>query len=151
MVHNHFRYHHAVDDHNVKWHSPISIEVVWATKQWPNRVFCFLLLITEVNCFLAESYFTGRNSDSMLDFQKHLSFELIENAYMREEDRVEHHRSARIREGIGHGLVSLPPWKIFSCRCLITSVSKYPQKKCSCEVRTYCVCSPGVPLCSHYP
>ena len=32
---------------------------------------------------------------------------------MREEDRVEHHRSARIREGIGHGLVSLPPWKKF--------------------------------------
>ena len=113
VVHNHFQYCHAVDDHNAKWHSPISIELVWATKQWPNRVFCFLLLITEVNCFLAESYFTGQNSDSMLDFQKHLLFELIENAYMREEDRVEHHRLARIREGIGHGLVSLPPWKKF--------------------------------------
>ena len=32
---------------------------------------------------------------------------------MREEDRVEHHRSARIRAGISHGLVSLPPWKKF--------------------------------------
>ena len=96
VVHNHFQYHHAVDDHNVTWHSPISIEVVWATKWWPNRVFCFLLLITEVNCFLAESYFTGRNSDSMLDFWKCLSFKLIQNAYMREEDRVEHHRSTMI-------------------------------------------------------
>ena len=115
VVHNHFQYHRAVDDHNAKWHSPISIEVVWATKWWwPNRVFCFLLLITEVNCFLAESYFIGQKSDSILDFQTHLSFELIENAYMREEERVEHHRSRRIREGIGHGLVSLPPWKKFS-------------------------------------
>ena len=106
VVHNHIQYHHAVDDHNAKWHSPISIEIVWATKQWPNRVFCFLLSITEVNCFLAESYFTGRKSDSMLGFWKHLSFELIENAYMREEERVECHRSCRIREGISHGLVT---------------------------------------------
>ena len=152
VVHNHFQYHHVVDDHNAKWHSPISIEVVWATKWWPNRVFSFLLSITEVNCFLAESYFTGQNSDSILDFWKRLSFELIENAYMKEEDRVECHRSARIRERIGRGLVLLPPWKNFSGRHLITSVSKYPQKKCSrcChKVRTYCVCSPGVPLCSH--
>ena len=114
VVHNHFQYCHAVHDHNAKRHSPISMEAVWATKWWPNRVFCFLLLITEVNCFLAESYYTGQKSDSMLDFWKHLSFELIENAYMRGEERVECHRSCRIREGISHGLVLLPPWKKFS-------------------------------------
>ena len=128
VIHNHFQYHHAVDDHNVKWHSPISIEVVWATKRWPNRVFCFLLSITKVNSFLAESYFTGRKSDSMLDFWKRLSFELIENAYMKEDDRMECQRSARIRERIGHGLVSLPPWKNFSGGHLVTSMSKYPIK-----------------------
>ena len=111
VIHNHFQYRHAVDDHNAKRHSPISIEVVWATKWWPNRVFCFLLSITEVNCFLAESCFTGQKSDSMLDFRKRLSLELIENAYMKEDNRVERQRSARIRERIGHGLVSLPPWK----------------------------------------
>ena len=104
VVHNHFQYHHAVDNHNAKQYSPISIEVVWATKWWPNRVFCFMLLITEVNCFLAESYFTGQKSDSMLDFWKRLSFKLIENAYMREEKRVECHRSCRIREGTVMGL-----------------------------------------------
>ena len=113
VVHNHFQYCHAVDNHNAKWHSPISMEVVWATKQWPNRVFCFLLSITEVNYFLAESYFTGRKSDSVLDFWKRLSFELIENACTTEEERVECHRSCRIREGIGHGLVSLPPRNFF--------------------------------------
>ena len=62
---------------------------------------------------MAESYFTGQKSDSILDFRKPLLFKLIENAYMREEERVECHRSCRIREGIGHGLVSLPPWKTF--------------------------------------
>ena len=128
VIHNHFQYCHAVDDHNAKRHSPISIEVVWATMRWPNRVFCFLLSITEVNCFLAETYFTGRKSDSMLDFRKRLSFELIENAYMKEDNRAERQRSARIRERIGHGLVSLPPWKKFSGEHLVTSMSKYPKK-----------------------
>ena len=97
VVHNHFQYCHAVDDHNAKWNSPISIEVVWTTKWWPNRVFSFLLSIRG-KLFLAESYFTGRKSDSMLDFRKYLSFEWIENAYMKEEDKVECHRSVRIRE-----------------------------------------------------
>ena len=32
VVHNHFQNRHSVDDHNAKRHSPISIEVVWATK-----------------------------------------------------------------------------------------------------------------------
>ena len=68
VVHNHFKHRHAVDDHNARRHSPISIEVIWATKRWPNRVFAFLLSITEVNCFLAESYFTTRKSDSMMEF-----------------------------------------------------------------------------------
>ena len=36
---NHFLYRHSVNDHNNKQHSPISLEVVWATKYWPNRVF----------------------------------------------------------------------------------------------------------------
>ena len=57
VIHNHFMFRHAVDDHNGKRHSPISLEVVWATKRWANRVFAFLLSITEVNCFLAQSHF----------------------------------------------------------------------------------------------
>ena len=36
VINNHFSYRHAVDDHNAKRHSPISLEVLWATKQWPN-------------------------------------------------------------------------------------------------------------------
>ena len=61
VIHNHFQYHHAVDDHNAKRHSPISIEVVWATKRWPNRVFCFLLSITEVNFFWQKATLQGEN------------------------------------------------------------------------------------------
>ena len=152
VVHNHFLYRHAVDDHNGKRHSPISLEVVWATKRWPNRVFAFLMSITEVNCYLAESYFTSRKSNSMLDFRKSLAHQLIENEYFDQEAESQRRRSTRIQEGIGHGLMSLPPFKIFLGGRMVPSDSKYPPKKCNfCrrEVRTYCKCTPGVHICSH--
>ena len=128
VVHNHFLYRHAVDDHNGKQHSPISLEGVWATKRWPNRVFAFLMSITEVNCYLAESYFTSRKSNSMLDFRKSLLHQLIENEYFDQEAESQLRRSSRIQEGIGHGLMSLPLYKIFweVVWCLLTRNT--PQK-----------------------
>ena len=88
VVHNHFQNQHSGDDHNAKRHSPIRIEVVWVTKRWPNCVFAFLLLIT--NCFLAESYFTSRKTESMMDFRKDLARQLIENKYLVQEIRSDH-------------------------------------------------------------
>ena len=112
-IHNHFKYRNSVDDHNGKCHSPISLEVVWATKQWPNRVFAFLLSITEVNCFLAEYYFTNHTSNSMMSFQKSIAFKLIENKYLEQDETAQQHRSQCLWLSIGHGLVSLPPFKKF--------------------------------------
>ena len=129
VVHNHFLYCHAVDDHNGKQHSPISLEVVWATYRWPNQVFAFLMSITEVNCYLAESYFTSRKSESMLDFRKSLSHQLIENDYFDHEAESQCHRSTRKQEGIGHGLMSLPHFKKHLGSQMVPSDSKYPPKK----------------------
>ena len=47
----------------------------------------------------------------MLDFQKSLSHQLIENDYFDQEAESQSHRSTKIQEGIGHGLMSLPPFK----------------------------------------
>ena len=126
VIHNHFMFRHAVDDHNGNGHSPISLKVVWATKRWANRVFAFLLSITEVNCFLAQTHLTDRKSGSMLEFRKQLAYELIENDYLEKEEAALHHRSTRIQEGIGHGLLSLPPLKKFVGAKGVTSMSKYP-------------------------
>ena len=128
VVHNHFLYRHPVDDHNGKRHSPISLEVIWATKRWPNRVFAFLLSITEVNCYLAKSYFTSRKSNSMLDFWKSLLHQLIENEYFDQEAESQHCRSTRIQEGIVHGLMSVPPYKKFWAVkwCLLTRIHPPP-------------------------
>ena len=49
---DHYKYRHMVDDHNNLRHSATSFEDTWATHRWPNRVFAFLLAVTEVNIFL---------------------------------------------------------------------------------------------------
>ena len=125
---------------------------MWSTKRWPNRVFAFLLSITEVNCFLAESYFTSRTTESMMDFRKDLAHQLIKNKYLAQEIRSDCCQSVRIQQGITQGLLSLPPFKNFLNGWMVNSKSCYPQKKCSCcprEVQSYCKCSPGSYLCSH--
>ena len=94
VVNNHFLFRHSVDDHNMKRHSPISLEVVWATNRWPNRVFAFLLGITEVNCFLAEKQFTSWKSESMMDLRKSLAYELIENNFIVQEQSKKLQRSS---------------------------------------------------------
>jgi hypothetical protein len=66
VIYNHYNYRHLVDDHNAKRHSPISLKKVWATKWWPNRVFAFLLAITEVNIMLAQKHLCKVEISSML-------------------------------------------------------------------------------------
>ena len=49
----------------------------------------------------------------MLDFRKSLSHQLIENNYFDQEAESQCCRSTRIQEGIGHGLMSVPPFQAF--------------------------------------
>ena len=55
------------------------MEETWGTKHWPNRVFAFLLAVTEVNVMLAATYFFKETYSGMLDFQKVLAKELIDS------------------------------------------------------------------------
>lgn len=57
-VSNHFKFWHVVYDHNAKRHARISLEYVWATKDWQYYPFSFLLTVSEVNINPAEAYFT---------------------------------------------------------------------------------------------
>ena len=87
----------------------------------------------------------------MLDFRKSLSHQLIENDYFDQEAESQCPRSTRIQEGIGHGLMSLPPLKNFGGQ-MVPSDLKYPPPPppppkynfCRREVLTYCECTPGV-------
>jgi hypothetical protein len=48
----HYKYRHAVDNHNTVRHSLPSVEGTIMTTRWEMRVFSFLLAISEVNAFL---------------------------------------------------------------------------------------------------
>ena len=63
-----------------------------------------------------------------MEFWKQLAYELIENDYLEKEEAALHRRSTRIQEGIGRGLLSLPPFKKFVGTKVVTSMSKYPPK-----------------------
>ena len=89
VIHNHYKFWHAVDDHNAKRHSPISLEVVWVTK-WPNRVFAFILSVTEVNAMLAYKHFCKEEFDGMLGFRKLLAEALVCNPYYKEENPLDY-------------------------------------------------------------
>jgi hypothetical protein len=78
----HFRYRHAVDDHNNLRHVMPSIEDSWVTMRWEVWVFAFLLAITEVNDFLALRFFTFWNGEiegcpTLLKFCWLLAWQLI--------------------------------------------------------------------------
>ena len=60
----------------------------------------------------------------MLEFRKQVAYELIENDYLEKEEAELRHRSTQI----GHGLLSLPPFKKFDRTIVITSMSKYSPK-----------------------
>ena len=112
VVGNHFLYRHSVDDHNNKRHSPISLEVVWATKYWPNRVFSFVLGVMEVNVNLATTYFCGQNQKGQIEFQKLLAKTIIFNTYYDEEQDKTPDKK-RKQQDFGHSLITLPKGKNF--------------------------------------
>ena len=95
VIGNHFLFLHSIDDHNNKQHSPISIEEIWATKRWPNRVFAFLLAATEVNMSLGMVEFCGNDPTSQIEFRKKLAEVLIFNKYFNEEEDATPVKKAR--------------------------------------------------------
>ena len=107
VVGNHFLYRHSVDDHNNKRHSPISLEVVWGTKYWPNHVFSFLLAVTEVNVNLAAQYFGGTKQVGQIEFRKLLAKTLIFNSYYDDKTDNTPEKKRKQRDS-GHCLITLP-------------------------------------------
>ena len=150
VVGNHFLYRHSVDDHNNKRHSPISLEVVWGTKYWPNHVFSFLLAVTEVNVNLATQYFGGMKQVGQIEFRKLLVKTLIFNSYYDDKTDNTPEKKRKQRDS-GHCLITLPKGKKIFGTQIVAANSEYPQHKCNTcnkRVRTYCMCSPGIYQCA---
>ena len=151
---NHYRYRGAVDNHNAKRHDGLSgagmsFEESWATTRWENRVFAFILAISEVNAYLCRSYFSGLSNETQFEFRQKLCFDLIHYRNLRLDTRT----PVRTRSYVTHKLIKVPPYsKFFNGSWVRCYLQKYQQKQCShqgCKVRTrtVCTCSKDVYRC----
>ena len=150
VVYNHYQYRDAVDSHNAQRMYPIALEEVWKTSRWSNRVFQFLLAVTEVNTRLALKRIYNQNTGSQQEFRRSFAHALIFNHYYETEKGIKSPTRQKRRRYSQHSLVSLPPYKTFQGANIVKCKTKYIQLKCSScpkRTRTYCQCCLGVPLC----
>jgi Transposase IS4 len=147
---NHFAYRNAVDAHNQLRHQPISLEVIWATKRWANRVFAFLLAISEVNVKLASEYFNDKEKLSMLAFRKLFAKCLIYNRNLEQERQgrtVMNLRPVLVQ----HELLTTQSYRRWNGAKFVRADTRFPQRQCGVckrKVRTYCGCNPSRGMCN---
>ena len=149
LFYNHFKYRNLVDLHNQCRHQPLSLESIWATRRWPNRVFCFLIAITEVNVKLAAEYFGTTPKMSMLQSRRLIAEAFITN------DKIQEERLGRtvmrLRPAVVcHGLMTVPSFQRYNGVKFVKAGTRFPQRKCTTcgrKVRTYCQCNPNNAMC----
>lgn len=79
----HFRYHHAIDDHNNLCCSLPSIKESWITQHWECPVLSFILTIIKVNAFLCICHAKGKeNFPSWVNFHRQLGWEMVLNPHL---------------------------------------------------------------------
>lgn len=155
---NHFRYRHAIDDTNNQRHNTPSFEETWKTIWWANRVFSFLIALTEVNAYNTFRFWNwstpayAKKEPTLLQFFRRLALDLIYNDFLEEETKD---TSSKLRKRKrDHNLFTAPPHgkKFCAGKWDKTSKQKYQQFTCKQEgckrkVRTYCSCAPAEWMC----
>ena len=82
--------------------------MIWSTKRWLNRVFAFLLPVTEMNVALDMVEFCGKNPISQLEFRKSLAYALIHNEYFNLQNNVTPEKKAKKQQTSAH-FYCMPP------------------------------------------
>jgi hypothetical protein len=116
---NHFLYRHAVDDHNNR----------------ENRVFAFILAISEVNAWLAFWYFgwtTPKERRTLIQFRRRLAKELIYNP----------HRVDTSSDGESRASMRGP-----HIRKSATARDACKTRGCNKKIKTYSKCMPWHWMC----
>ena len=148
VVHNHYKYRDVIDNHNSCQMHPISMEETWMTMRWPNRVFCFLLAVTMVNVPNAATYFLNKPKIDSLQSRRLIAEALINSEYLQSGVSP---RNGRKRRSVDHVLLTVPHFKKIVKGRLVNCKTKYGKWKCtdcSCIVRSYCSCTPGLMYCT---
>ncbi len=155
----HFRYRHAVDDHNNLRHAVPSIEGTFLTSRLPLRVFSFLVAVTEINAYLIVKYFIYKNDPKnlpkLLNFRRELAWQMIESFCDHSEPQQDEGAASRDAYEV-HKHCPAPHYaRYYNGRVWVLGArDKYQQykcrgigcKKCTCS---YCACTPAVWLCCH--
>ena len=151
----HYKYRHAIDDHNNLRHSLPSIEGTIITTRWELRVFSFLLAISEVNAFLTYRFFCKPETiPTLQEFRHKLAWQLIKNRWVTEQDEVEQQEACAV-----HQLMKAPPHakKYARGRWVCTAKLHYQNYPCTFKncgdppkrVKTYCSCHIGKWICQY--
>ena len=156
----HFRYRHAVDDHNNLRHALPSLEDTWRTTRWEIRVFTFLLAVTEVNVYLVLRWFVCIGASKKLlpkyhEFRRRLAWLFIDNPHITTqytEPQLDYF--AHVAD---HKVCVAPKFASFykNRKWVCEAKTTYPQYTCqvpgcSKTIRTYCACNPGIWLCTNH-
>ena len=151
----HYKYHHAVNDHNNLRHALPSIEATITTIRWEIRVFSFVLAVTEVNAYLAYRFFCHPDPvPTLQQFRHKLAWELIKNKWLAREDLDESHLVSTV-----HQLMVAPlnatkyvngRWQCYAKQphqnypCTFKHCGKPPKR-----IKTYCSCCPTKWICKY--
>jgi hypothetical protein len=149
----HYKYCHAVNNHNNMRHSLQSIEHTITATCWEMHVFFFVLAVLEVNAFLAYRFFCKPNPvPTLRQFQHKLAWQLIKNKYLLEEDSSEQREVSSV-----HQLMHAPPNATKFARGKWVCAAKLHHQNYPCtikncgeppkRIKTYCSCTPGKWIC----
>jgi len=149
----HYKYRHAVDDHNNLRHALPSIEHTITTTRWEMRVFSFVLAVTEVNAYLAYRFFCRPDPvPTLQQFRHKLAWELIKNKWLSKEELDESHVVSTV-----HQLMVAPnnATKYANGRWLCNAKQPHQNYPCSFKqcgkppkrIKTYCSCCPTKWIC----
>jgi hypothetical protein len=151
----HYRFRHAVDDHNNVRHSLPLVEGTIITTRWEMRVFSFLLAVSEVNAFLTYRFFCKPDiMPTLQEFRHKVAWQLIKNRWIMEQDAGEQQEACAI-----HQLMKAPPHatKFARGRWNCTAKLRYQNYPCTVKncgeppkrCKTYCSCHPGKWICQY--
>ena len=149
----HYKYRHAVDDHNNLRHALPSIEHTITTTCWEMRVFSFVLAVTEVNAFLAYRFFCRPDPvPTLQQFCHKLGWQLIKNKWLAKEDLDESHVVSTVHQLM---VAPLKATKYINGRWKCNAKQPHQNYPCSFKqcgtppkrIKTYCSCCPGKWIC----
>lgn len=153
----HYKFRHAVDDHNNLRHAVPSIEGTWRTTRWAMRQFQFYLAVAEVNMYLAYRHWVWTDDGEempLLAFRRMLGWSMIRNELWNFQPQGLG-RSLRGRQPLAvHVKQRCPPFTShWDGNGWDTSATfAYNQftcgkRGCKKRIRTYCCCNPTKWLC----